>query len=263
MGQHVWWGGPAGACAGLAMFACAIALADHGQGDCLRPFSILALPFLAHGAAAMDPSALAAGAVFHEAVGALIGLLGVRFLVGRMPRRALPLWILAGGLSMGLVDRAVAALRAPEMPVMLTGTSVLPYLAFGAALAVIIHGFRRLMSTSADAGGLGPPLGATPADPALLGTVIDRPLLDVLIVPHCFGCERARHLAAETQGHFPELAVQVVDLEASQAPLPRGLIAVPAYVLNGRLLFTGNPTAEALRRALTTAGAVSDSLGSE
>jgi hypothetical protein len=79
----------------------------------------------------------------------------------------------------------------------------------------------------------------------------------VLIAPHCFGCERAQHLAAETQARFPGLTVRVVDLGQSTAPLPRGVVAVPAYVLNGRLLFTGNPTAEALASAIAAIAAPS------
>ncbi|MGH2411320.1 MAG: hypothetical protein ACRDGS_13260, partial [Chloroflexota bacterium] len=39
-------------------------------------------------------------------------------------------------------------------------------------------------------------------------TVVDRPVLEVYIVPHCFGCERARYLAAEIQVRFPGVTVQ-------------------------------------------------------
>jgi hypothetical protein len=52
---------------------------------------------------------------------------------------------------------------------------------------------------------------------------------------------------------FPGLTVRVVDLERSTAPLPSGVVAVPAYVLDGQLLFTGNPTTEALHQAIIEA----------
>ena len=260
MGQRAWWGGVAGVTAGLAMLACALVLAAHGQPDCLRPFSVLALPALAHGTAATDPAALATGVVFHEAVAALLGLLGVRFLSLWIPPRAVPLWIAGGSLGMEIVDRAVLAWRTPEMPVMLTSAQVLPYLAFGVVLSIVALGSRPVMLIPAAANGL-PPRRAALERLIPRGAVVDRPVLDVLIVPHCFGCERARYLAAEVQADFPGLTVRVVDLEQSTAPLPRGVVAVPAYVLAGRLLFTGNPSAEALLRALAASVAAADAPG--
>lgn len=260
MGQRAWWGGVAGLGAGLAMLACALALAGHGQRACLRPFSVLALPALAHAAAVVKPPALAPGVMFHEAVAALMGLLGVRFISSWMLLRAVPLWIVGGGLSMEIVDRAVLAWRAPEMPVMLTGAQPMPYLACGAVLAAMVHG-PRLVEVALVTGS-GPPFRrAVPARTMPRGAVLDRPVLQVLIAPHCFGCDRARHLAAETQARFPGLTVRVVDLGQSAAPLPRGVVAVPAYVLDGRLLFTGNPTAEALARVLAKAVAEAGIIG--
>ncbi len=262
MGQRAWWGGVAGVTAGLVMFACALALADHGQRGCLRPFSVLALPALARGAAVMDPAALATGVAFHEVVAALIGLLGGRLLSSWVPLRAVPLWIVSGGLSMELVDRAVLAWRTPEMPVMLTGVQVLPYLAFGVVLAAMILG-PLLITALAVRGRSLPSMRAAASWPMPRGAVLDRPVLQVLIAPHCFGRARAQHLAAEAQARFPGLTVRVVDLEQSTAPLPPGVVAVPAYVLNGRLLFTGNPAAEALHQALTKAVAAIAPPGTE
>jgi hypothetical protein len=51
---------------------------------------------------------------------------------------------------------------------------------------------------------------------------------------------------------FPDLTVHVVDLAQSTPPLPPSMVAVPAYVLDGTLIFTGNPTVE--RLATTLAG---------
>ena len=88
-----------------------------------------------------------------------------------------------------------------------------------------------------------------------LDIAADRPVLEVLVAHHCFGCERAQHLAEAARTRFPNLTVRVVDLRHAAGPLPRGLVAVPAYVLNGRLLFTGNPTSDRLFAALAGADA--------
>jgi hypothetical protein len=94
------------------------------------------------------------------------------------------------------------------------------------------------------------------------GAILDRPVLQVLIAPHCLGCARATKLAEEAQQRFPGLSVQVVDLDRSRAPLPLGVVAIPAYVLDGRLLFTGNPTGAALARVLAAALPEQDALDS-
>ena len=262
MRQRAWWGGVSGAGAGLVMFVCALVLAGHGQRDCLRPFSVLAMPDLARGAADMDPLSLATGVVLHEAVAALMGLLGVRLLSSWILLRAVPLWIVGGGLGMEIVDRAVLAWRAPEMPVMLTGAQVLPYLTFGVALAVMVFGPQLFKAPSVQGRSL-PYMPAAVSLPMPRASVLNRPILQVLIAPHCLGCERAQQRAAAAQARFPGLTVRVVDLEELTVPLPRGVIAVPAYVLNGRLLFTGNPTAEALLQALARAVATADAPSGE
>jgi hypothetical protein len=251
MRKRIWWGGAAGGMAGLAMLACALVLANHGQRGCLRPFEALALPMRARGHAATDLEALAGGTLFHEGVAIVLGMVGMRLLMPRALVLAAALWPAGGVLSMELVDRGVLAWRAPEMPVMLTGVQVLPYLVFGATLAAMILG-PLFIARPANGGAVLAPMHAASAA-MRPGTVLHRPVLQVLIVPHCFGCERARQLAAEAQSRFPGLTVRVVDLEQSRAPLPTGVVAVPAYVLDGRLLFTGNPTAEALHQALTEA----------
>ena len=52
------------------------------------------------------------------------------------------------------------------------------------------------------------------------------------------------------QGLDDALDVRIVDLDMPDAQAPAGIVAIPAYVLDGRLLFTGNPTPWALFAAL-------------
>ena len=56
----------------------------------------------------------------------------------------------------------------------------------------------------------------------------------------CLGCERARQIAAEVERSNDAVDVEVLDL-AEVTVIPEAVIAVPAYVLDGRLVFLGNP----------------------
>ena len=69
----------------------------------------------------------------------------------------------------------------------------------------------------------------------LRGTLADmEPItLDIYVDDHYGGCERAESLAAEAREWFASLRVAVHRL-APRAALPRGVVAVPAYVLDGR-----------------------------
>jgi Thioredoxin domain len=83
-------------------------------------------------------------------------------------------------------------------------------------------------------------------------------VLEVVVVPHCLSCARARSLAATIAMRYPTLDVRVVDLAQPDVVAPPGIVAVPAYVLNGRVMFTGNPTPDALATVQSQAGARGD-----
>jgi hypothetical protein len=234
------------------MFTCALALAGHGRPDCLQPFTALARPALAPDRAPADPTLLITGVLFHEGVAILLGILGMGVLAPTAGAPRLALWIGGGALSMLLTDRAVLAWRAPAMPRMLGGVETVPYVIFGLTLAGValwwpgIHEPARFVLAPGPAGAV----------------VLDRPVFEVVVAPHCFGCERALGLVAEVQQRFPGLVVRVVELKESSPPRP-GVVAVPTYLLGGKVLFIGNPTLEALQRALTQAGLVGDHQGPE
>lgn len=67
------------------------------------------------------------------------------------------------------------------------------------------------------------------------------PHLDVYVAEHCFGCEEARHLALAAASRFAQLSVRVVDLEREPDERPESLVAVPSYVLDGKVISLGNP----------------------
>ncbi|MCA1598887.1 MAG: hypothetical protein LC769_07680 [Chloroflexi bacterium] len=264
MGQRLWWGALAGAMAGLAMLACAVGLAGLGQPDCVRPILALALP--APSGTPPHPAtgllALAPGALLHEGVAMTLGLLVAWIVAPLMRPLAMLVALVGGAASMAALDAAVLAARAPAHMLMLDGPQSLEYLVFGLVLAIC-------MVTGDTAGALvrrsvaaalsererpaAPVARAAPSGGGQAAHVHPPTVLEIVITPHCFGCARARTLAATIAAHDPALDVRVVDLSEPDVQAPPGLVAVPSYVLNGRILFIGNPTQATLAAALRTA----------
>lgn len=265
MGRRLGWGALAGMMAGLAMLVCAVGLAGLGQPGCLRPILALALPFPP--GRPPDPVtgllALGPGSVLHEGVAVALGLL-IAWAAAPLIRPLAGLVALVGGAaSMTALDAAVVAARAPAYPLMLDSPQSLEYLVFGLVLAMyMVMGDTAgvLVRRGAAAAASGRGRSAAPVsrvDRSGTGQsppVRPRAVLEIVVTPHCFGCARAQTLAATIAVHDPALDVRVVDLSEPGAQVPPGLVAVPSYVLNGRILFIGNPTLAALAAALRTAG---------
>lgn len=72
------------------------------------------------------------------------------------------------------------------------------------------------------------------------------PCLKVYVSSHCANCSEARRLADVAAVRYPCVTVQVVDLDTEQATLPEFIVAVPTYVLDGRVVWLGNPSSEEL-----------------
>jgi len=264
MGQRLWWGALAGTTAGLAMLACTFGLAGLGQTGCLRPLLALALPppFGRPPDPVTGLVALGSGALLYEVVAVLLGLL-VAALVAPLARPLAGLVAFVGGAaSMAALDAAVLAARAPGHALMLDSPQSLEYLVFGLVLALsMVTGDTgdTLVGRGVAASPLGRGRSAAPVSGAAqnggdqMAHVHPPAVLEILVTPHCFGCARARTLAATIAAHDPALDVRVVDLSAPGTQVPPGLVAVPSYVLNGRILFIGNPTPAALTAALKTA----------
>ncbi len=67
-------------------------------------------------------------------------------------------------------------------------------------------------------------------------------LLEIYVMPQCFGCETAIRLAQRVQAlNVPGVDVQIVDLSQPNVVRPPKVFAVPTYVLNGVILSLGNP----------------------
>jgi alkyl hydroperoxide reductase subunit AhpF len=72
------------------------------------------------------------------------------------------------------------------------------------------------------------------------------PRLEVYVSSHCLNCDEALRLAEEAAARYPHVVVRVVDLDLCGSSPPDPVVAVPTYVLNGRVVSLGNPYAEEL-----------------
>ncbi len=72
------------------------------------------------------------------------------------------------------------------------------------------------------------------------------PRLEVYVSSQCLNCDEAVRLAEEAAARYPSVVVRVVDLDLGGSPPPDPVVAVPTYVLNGRVVSLGNPYPEEL-----------------
>ncbi len=68
--------------------------------------------------------------------------------------------------------------------------------------------------------------------------------LEIYVADCCYGCTEARALADSISTRFPGLQVEVISLAAPGTERPASVFAVPTYLLNGELLWLGNPRRE-------------------
>jgi len=66
-------------------------------------------------------------------------------------------------------------------------------------------------------------------------------LLQVVVARDCLGCEEAISIANEAAARFPKFTVEVIDISQDGVKSPKEVFAVPTYLLNGRILYLGNP----------------------
>jgi glutaredoxin len=75
--------------------------------------------------------------------------------------------------------------------------------------------------------------------------------LQVYVQEGCWSCVESRRIAAKIGPQFPQVIVEVVNLSSGSPP--DNIFAVPAYVLDGRLIFLGNPYLDDLHEKLQAA----------
>ena len=73
------------------------------------------------------------------------------------------------------------------------------------------------------------------------------PLLEVYVSSECPNCDEAVRLAEEAAARYPNVVVRLIDLgQLDGNPPPDPVVAVPTYLLNGRVVSLGNPYPEDL-----------------
>ena len=65
----------------------------------------------------------------------------------------------------------------------------------------------------------------------------------------CFGCAEALRIAALAR-EIARVEVAVIAIETAQAPVPERVVAVPAYLVDGKLVSLGNPRRDAFLAGL-------------
>ena len=72
--------------------------------------------------------------------------------------------------------------------------------------------------------------------------------LQVYITNNCWSCEESRRIVAEFQPQFPAINMELLDINVT--PRPDNVFAIPTYVLNGRVIYMGNPRRDQLKEKL-------------
>jgi hypothetical protein len=75
--------------------------------------------------------------------------------------------------------------------------------------------------------------------------------LQVCVSDECPTCDEAYRVVAEVIPLFPHMTVEMIQL--SDPHFPANVFAVPTYLLDGRIIFLGNPTHQELSRTLVQA----------
>jgi hypothetical protein len=71
--------------------------------------------------------------------------------------------------------------------------------------------------------------------------------LDVYVSSECANCGEAAELAEQAAARYPSIEVRVIALDQlDSGPSPDPVVAVPTYLLNGRVISPGNPYPEDL-----------------
>jgi predicted thioredoxin/glutaredoxin len=77
--------------------------------------------------------------------------------------------------------------------------------------------------------------------------------LVVYVSSHCDNCAESHRLVGLAAEQYPEVRVRVVDLDVDPSAIPEYIVAVPTYVIDGRVIALGNPDTDELMAHLRAA----------
>ena len=80
--------------------------------------------------------------------------------------------------------------------------------------------------------------------------------LEIIIKGGCIGADEACRLAKYMEEEFPALTVELIEWGGPRA-VPKSVFATPTYLLDGAVVFLGNPSQSALAALVSAQSAVS------
>lgn len=79
-------------------------------------------------------------------------------------------------------------------------------------------------------------------------------MLQIFVTAGCEACDHARAVARRVSEEFDGVHVEVINIDEEPARVPPSVFAVPSYLLNGAVIFLGNPSWEHLTALLANGG---------
>lgn len=72
--------------------------------------------------------------------------------------------------------------------------------------------------------------------------------LDIIVGARCPICQENLKSLDDLRRLLPNVNIQVVDIDAPGATVPKNVIAIPTFILNGYVVATGNPNVQELKQ---------------
>src|SRR5258708_39926279 len=70
--------------------------------------------------------------------------------------------------------------------------------------------------------------------------------LDIVMGSRCPICAASRPLVEQLERDLPGVNIRVIDIDAPGVQVPRNIVAIPTFIVNGYVVATGNPAIEEL-----------------
>ena len=77
--------------------------------------------------------------------------------------------------------------------------------------------------------------------------------VEIYLLADCPVCRYAAEVAALISAEYPQVQVELVEMDAPGAIIPPNVFAAPTYLLNGQRWSLGNPSPALVRQALSAA----------
>jgi alanine dehydrogenase len=68
--------------------------------------------------------------------------------------------------------------------------------------------------------------------------------LKIFVAEDCPGCVEARAIATHIEQTYPNLYVEIIDINNDPTAVPEKVFATPTYILDDRVVSLGNPGLE-------------------